>query len=307
MKYEKKIRIINPETWNHHRHGWKEVVSKIKYYLENDNGIELHTNIESESINNVTIKNPWIGIIHNVPKHPDYVMEYYNIDCSNEIFFSSHTWQSSKNKCKGLITFSNYSKNFIKAQTSTPVCNLFHPTENSVEKFNWNNFEKNKDKKIIMIGHWLRNFYTLEKIKSNILKVCLLKGGDFIYEKLKLNNIFFLERIDNTAYDDLLSNNIVFLDLFDSSANNVIIECIQRNTPIIVNKLEAVVEYLGENYPLYFNNLNEINILSNNFDKLYQGYIYLKNLDKTFLSYDHFIESLANCSIYKSIKLAKYL
>jgi hypothetical protein len=43
------------------------------------------------------------------------------------------------------------------------------------------------------------------------------------------------------------------MDLYDATSNNAIVECIIRNTPIIVNKLPGVVDYLGENYPLYFN------------------------------------------------------
>ena len=93
--------------------------------------------------------------------------------------------------------------------------------------------------------------------------------------------------------DILLSKNIVFVDLFDASANNAVIECIIRNTPIIINKLDAVVEYLGEDYPLYFNNLYQVNELLdiNNIKKAYE---YLKNMDKTFLSMDVFINKIIN-------------
>jgi hypothetical protein len=59
------------------------------------------------------------------------------------------------------------------------------------------------------------------------------------------------------AYDELLAENVVFLDLYDSSANCAIVECLARATPVVVNRLEAVVEYLGEDYPLYFDTLEE--------------------------------------------------
>lgn len=49
--------------------------------------------------------------------------------------------------------------------------------------------------------------------------------------------------------------------MFNSSANNTILECIARNTPIIVRTNPAIVEYLGENYPLYFESLNDLNKL----------------------------------------------
>ena len=56
-------------------------------------------------------------------------------------------------------------------------------------------------------------------------------------------------------YDDLLSKNIIFIDLYDASANTVVVECIARKTPLLVTRLDAVIEYLGKDYPLYFDNL----------------------------------------------------
>jgi hypothetical protein len=62
---------------------------------------------------------------------------------------------------------------------------------------------------------------------------------------------------------------------------------------IIINKLEGVVEYLGENYPLYFTNLNEINsLLSTN--KLIDAYNYLKIMDKKDLSIKYFTSKFIN-------------
>ena len=65
------------------------------------------------------------------------------------------------------------------------------------------------------------------------------------------------ETVD-THINKLLEKNIVFIDLYDSAANNTVLECIIRNTPLIVNRTPGVVEYLGEDYPLYFDNLDEV-------------------------------------------------
>ena len=48
-------------------------------------------------------------------------------------------------------------------------------------------------------------------------------------------------RVSAYRYDCLLSENVVTIELFDASANNVIVECIARNTPIVVNRHPAVV------------------------------------------------------------------
>jgi hypothetical protein len=95
-------------------------------------------------------------------------------------------------------------------------------------------------------------------------------------------------------YDELLSKNIVFINLYDASANNAILECIIRNTPILVNKVGGVVEYLGPDYPLYYNNLNEIHGLLN---KVTLAHEYLKNMDKSEFTMEFFYKKLMNSLI----------
>lgn len=67
-----------------------------------------------------------------------------------------------------------------------------------------------------------------------------------------INSVNIIEHLTDTEYDKLLTENIVFLNLCDASAVNTLIECIVRNTPIIINKIPAVVELLGDKYPLYY-------------------------------------------------------
>ena len=79
-------------------------------------------------------------------------------------------------------------------------------------------------------------------------------------------------------YDLIFKKNIIFLSLFDSSANTVILECIANSTPILVNRLEAVVEYLGKDYPLYYDNMNQASELVNSIRKIEEAHFYLKNM-----------------------------
>ena len=92
-------------------------------------------------------------------------------------------------------------------------------------------------------------------------------------------------------YDELLSKNIVFVDLFDAAANNTVIECIIRNTPIIVNKIEGVIDYLGEDYPLYFTTLDEIPQLLT-YKNIEKAYHYLLNMNKEDLNIDQFLKEV---------------
>jgi hypothetical protein len=109
--------------------------------------------------------------------------------------------------------------------------------------------------------------------------------SQFIQQLFK--NIDLVEQLTNEEYDKLLTNNVLFIHLVDASAVNTIIECIVRNTPIIVNRHPAVVELLGANYPLYYCHCDDyfklntevIGLLSNS-KNIYNAHRYLSAMDK---------------------------
>ena len=98
-----------------------------------------------------------------------------------------------------------------------------------------------------------------------------------------------IEYLQDGLYDELLSKNIIFVNLIGASAVNTVIECIVRNTPIIINKLPAIVELLGENYPLYYNNIDDVHKLLS-LDIIDKAYSYIKNLDKTKFKLETFVK-----------------
>jgi hypothetical protein len=129
------------------------------------------------------------------------------------------------------------------------------------------------------------------KIKNNWYK--------FFYEDLcdKFKSIDFVDFLDNSTYDTLLTQNIIFVHLVDASAINTVIECIARNTPIIINKHPAVVELLGEEYPLYFSDStrnythinNDVSDLLTDSSRIKKAHVYLKKLDKRKISITQFV------------------
>jgi hypothetical protein len=110
-----------------------------------------------------------------------------------------------------------------------------------------------------------------------------------------------LDMVPNEEYDHLLKKNIVFIELVDASAVNTVIECIVRNTPILVNKLPAVVEYLGESYPLFYKDIQHAHELLSNKKKILQAYKYLRKLDKSKFTIEHFIHQLTSNPVYKNL------
>ena len=102
-------------------------------------------------------------------------------------------------------------------------------------------------------------------------------------------SVLILEKLDNDAYDLLMSQNIIFLDLVDCSAVNTVLECIVRNTVLIVNRHPAVEEILGKEYPGFYSNAYEAACLLQDLDALRKIYDYLTQLPKEALKIETFM------------------
>jgi hypothetical protein len=114
-------------------------------------------------------------------------------------------------------------------------------------------------------------------------------------------SVEIIKNLNNEDYDILLSENLVFLDLVEPSAVNTILECIVRNTPVFVNPHPAVVEILGQDYPGYYSSLKEASDKAIDFEIILKAHKYLQSMDKSFLTIQHFWNSLASSKIYKSL------
>ncbi len=119
----------------------------------------------------------------------------------------------------------------------------------------------------------------------------------------QLDSVEIIREVSNDEYDNLITSNVVFIQLINASACNTILECIRCNTPIVVNRLPAVIEYLGPGYPLYYNTLDEAVELLNNEHKLLQAHRYLKRKNKDFIDMSTFIDGVMNPSLKRKLTL----
>jgi hypothetical protein len=106
------------------------------------------------------------------------------------------------------------------------------------------------------------------------------------------HSVEVITSLTNEAYDDLLSMNIVFLHLQDCSAVNTVIECIVRNTVIIVNRHPALEELLGYTYPGFYekNSLVAASLILGDVGRLKKCYNHLKRLAKSELRIETFMK-----------------
>jgi len=146
------------------------------------------------------------------------------------------------------------------------VVSVYHPIDidnhDTDDLFDINKF--NKSKTFYHIGWWLRNFTSFFnfELPKGYNKSILVKQEfkQSFYEKFSNidNNIKIIHELKDSEYKKIFSNSCIFCDLADSVANNVVLECIKYNTPIIVKRIPSVEEYLGVDYPFFFNDISEL-------------------------------------------------
>lgn len=379
---------------NIHRSGWFKVVHNTGV-LHNPDGIIFDMFLDKTfhwgertylDLELLPYNRPWVGIVHHTPN-----TEYTDFNTSSMILKES--WKLSLPNCVGIYTMSNWLMKWFNENIPTlNVETLIHPTEIPEIKFCFNKFMENPNKKLIQIGGWLRNPYSIYRIKVpkfiqkahligknmenyikpdypfiNLIGNCIpnlkpknnissdITSNKYVYfmnkyieelinstldvktdalphtelyikrqvsdhltnfmfeevykiiEILELNHnsVQLISTLIDDEYDKLLSNNIVFIDLIELSACNTLLECIVRNTPIVIKPLEPVVERLGANYPLFWNEYEDISKILT-LDNIKKAHEYLKNLDKTCYSYDYWINSIINSNIFKQSQTLLY-
>lgn len=106
------------------------------------------------------------------------------------------------------------------------------------------------------------------------------------------NLVEFLYAKTWKEYDDIITSNIMLLDFYDASANNSILELMRSKTPFFCRRLAATEEYLGQNYPMFFNNIEFVELLLKNDEyirDLYQRtHEYLLKMDMSDLDHEVF-------------------
>ena len=305
------LKIINKNFCVHHtyyqntehRGGWNIVKKSLNGLINQNSDTLFLDNVDGYFLwgDNQIIYKKWFGFLHLTPYFPNH-LNHISIDA----VFSNRNFLESLKNCKFLLSLSNYLTSYLMFKLTAidikiNVYTILHPTDICIQKFSIDDYKNNNEKKLIQIGQQLRKITSIYRVKTNYTKIWLTGFRDqnriqdflnneiniFKYKDIKLENVEMKYLNSFNEYDELLTKNIVFIDFYDATANNTVVECIARNTPLLVNKVGGTLEYLGKNYPLYFDNLDEIDSLLN-IDNIEKAYNYLKNLNKDYLDINNF-------------------
>lgn len=258
------------------------------------------------------LKEDWIGIIHD----PEDTNVYYK----GRSIINNKNFKKSIPYCKGLFCMSHSLKDWIIKKTNLPAHTiniLHHPiSDKNLKEFQIEEYKKNKS--IIQIGNWLRKTYSIFKINTYINKEILpwnrrtkeelnyfLKKDKVKLTQSENKSVTKVSHVSDDDYNKIFNNKIVFLDLYSSTANNVIMECMKSNNPIIVNRHKSVEEYLGKEYPLFYDKLADVPLFLKNDKLILKAFNYLKNMDKSKFTIQVMADNI-NTFLYDTYK-EKYL
>jgi hypothetical protein len=296
----KRIKIL-------HRGGWNYVLKIFNdINLFNDNSDINFYDILELNLEKLQDNKKWIGIVHYTPNTP----EYLNIFNINEVLLKNINFINAIPNCLGIITLSKYLYDYLKSYFIANEINiklewLKHPVVFPNLLFDYKKYLDNSKKKIIQLGQHLRKITTIYNLKNNNFEKYWFAGNPYnnYNEQIIADEMRYLkiENLDMKSvkiyytktfeeYDRYLQENIILVNMYDAAVNNAVIECIVRNTPIVVNKLPGVIDYLGNDYPLYFNKESEINDLLTN-EKIKAAHEYLKKLNKDDLKIESFVKN----------------
>jgi hypothetical protein len=268
---------------------------------------------------------PWVGMIHN----PTNMPEWFDFMNSPQALIQKRNFQRSLPYCKGLIVFSKNLRHNLLRLCDWPceIYSVTHPTEPVIPLPTWKLvngrlpwlqclFHKPKYR-LVQVGYWLRRLTSIWEVQvpPNWEKywinradhgfVCLEK--EIFHEhkgKTVTQNTVHTLQLSNEDYDQFLSRSVMFIDLYDSSCNNTIIEAIVRHVPIVTRRLPSTEEYLGKDYVLFFDSLDDVEELLTP-ERLYHAHEQLRELERSGRFYgENFVHNMLK--VVQKINRNKY-
>lgn len=303
-----------------HRAGW-EFVTEIMEPLHNPSAPYFESFIERRfawgawcDMPGTPLTKPWAGIVHVPPSIPPW----FGQENTFPHIMNTENWRISEPYCRGLFTLSSWLRDELRPYTDLPIEVLRHPTDMCVPLWNPRAFAANHRKCLVQVGNTYRNLHAMGLLPPHPLHRLVLVGNsnsflnlynqeeDYMREQgLYVENtadVQYEDFVPNNVYDELFTQNVLFTEYYTASASNLIVECMARTTPLLVNRLDPIVEYLGPDYPLYYDNYDEASQKLHGTDYILAAHEYLKTWNRDILDRVTFVHDLVNSEIYKSME-----
>ena len=242
-----------------HRSGWPYAFDALSN-LHCGDGIVLDDFIEQRfgyHMGAPGYREPWIGIFHHPLDDPGFTGTRNNLNAMLQTAY----WREAEPWLRGVITLSDYLTNqlrgyFSEVRPDLPIASVKHPMRIPETKWSFERFSANPKQKLIQMGWYQRNTQAIYSVPPVPLRKYRVFPCRWLHEHYdeKIRSHFAKDiqryecRVTERAYihadeyEAALTENVMFSHIITASANNVVVDCIAANTPLIINPHPAVVE-----------------------------------------------------------------
>lgn len=286
-----------------HHSGWPWVVRNMREHAT-PGGILVDDFIDRTMLfgiktrpNEFPYQEPIIGIFHHADDCPDW-FDFMRDHTLTKVTRSS-LWSDGIRQLQAAVIMSHHAGSQLRELLTVPVHVIPHPIAHPDST--WSQAEWQKTRRVGQVGCYGRNVRAIFQLPPvDGVAYVRYRINDLTYKRHNKAAAYYKDKrpcfpgvheansVPYVGYNDMLCSTVVFMEILTGSANNVIIECIVRNTPVLVNRYPAVVEYLGEDYPLYYDDLQHATTLITD-KKIMEAHEYLVAKDKQHLTIEHFL------------------
>lgn len=244
----------------------------------------------------------------NLPKRLLQTDEYQHLTMDT---YNPGNLNDLKRYCRILFTFTEHHAKQLTDLTGLNVQHVQAPLNESGMHWSLEAYENNDKKQIIQVGWWLLRCHAIFMLPDSTFEKLWINASQFgqnsafyVDEQYLTNiNVYFSFMKDTVAISgntsdeqlkSILCSNIVFGHFYDAIAPDIISKCIMHNTPILLNAIPPIREYLGNDYPFYYYSYKDAINKASDYSTVLKAHKYLKNLSSKMKS--------SRCDLAKSIE-----
>jgi hypothetical protein len=288
---------LRPGTFGH-RSGWPHALEHLKTIcvpsdLVLDDFVD-RTFQHDET--DQTWEQPWVGIFHHPPGLPAWLDQ----TAPPDVILGRKRFLTSLPHLRGAIVLSEYFADWLRRRLpGLPVLAVRLPSEIPEIRFSPDAWRSGGPRRVVQTGWYGRNVRAIHQVQAppGMSKLHVMDDKPWIRaaaariaahsptrNRPETGAVETCGYVDNLAYDRLLADSVVLAEYFDVSASNTVVECIARATPVLVNRLPALEEYLGRDYPLFYHDIETAGRHLADPERLEAAHHHLVAMDRSWLS-----------------------
>lgn len=248
---------------------------------------------------------PWIATMHHPPDMPRWYFDNLHL----QKMIETPRFKASLPNLRMIVSMGDNLTQWCNQQwPHIPTVTVRHPTGRPLFYWDADRFQRIGKKRLVQVGWFLRNTLGIRHVAAPawLTKTHLRQNLNWVrhanwlcehaYKRMhpsrrELGNTEEIQQLDDTGYDLLLSESVVFVEVISAVANNTVVECIARNTPICINRHPGPEYYLGESYPLFYDDIRDVGRLLTT-DNIMAAHQYLRTMDKWWIRGGMFCEQI---------------